>query len=206
MKQSIIILMVLFFAYSTNAVAWPQAASREDASSNVERAATVPPALVDRIQQITDAVLVHHIDPPARQQMILSGIRALYIAAGQLPPPALSRRVSAISTPEQLAVFLSDVWPKPGARPVASDDLARALEVGLLDDVSGGAELVSPKDRKVAEQIEGNRYVGIQVALGMNDQEHRPALQEVFEGGPADRAGARKTTSSSKSTGPTPRA
>ena len=36
-------------------------------------ATDVPPDLARRIGEITDAVLEHHIDPPARQQMILGG-------------------------------------------------------------------------------------------------------------------------------------
>ena len=63
---------------------------------------------------------------------------------------------------------------------------------GLLADVSGGASLISAKERAVQEQIEGNRYVGIHIALGMNDQEKRPRIAEVIEGGPADRAGVKK--------------
>jgi carboxyl-terminal processing protease len=42
------------------------------------------------------------------------------------------------------------------------------------------------------EQTEGNRYVGIHIALGTNDQEKRPSIFEVIEGGPADRAGVKK--------------
>ena len=37
-----------------------------------------PLDLAKRIGEITDAVLEHHIDPPARQQMILGGVKALY--------------------------------------------------------------------------------------------------------------------------------
>ena len=52
--------------------------------------------------------------------------------------------------------------------------LDEALLDGLLGDVSGGAFLVSEKDRVVMEQTEGNRYVGIHIALGMDDKEKRP--------------------------------
>src|SRR5207302_3043941 len=48
------------------------------------------------------------------------------------------------------------------------------------------------KERKVAEQLEGNRYVGIHIAVAMDEQEKRPKIYEVFEGGPADRAGVKK--------------
>ena len=51
---------------------------------------------------------------------------------------------------------------------------------------------MTAKDRKVAEQIEGNRYVGIHIALAMDNKEKLPGSVEVFEGGPADRAGAKK--------------
>ncbi len=150
------------------------------------------PDLAKRVQEITDAVLDHHIDPPARQQMILSGIKALYQASGVPVPSGLSRRVSSLTTPEQLAELLQDSWPKVTAGPVATRKLEEALFDGLLTVVPGGAELISAKERKVAEQIEGNRYVGIHIALGMNGTENQPNLHEVFPGGPADRAGVKK--------------
>ena len=151
-----------------------------------------PPDLAKRVQEITDAVLEHHIDPPARQQMILSGIKALYRAAGVPVPAGLGRRVSAIATPDQLAELLAEVWPKATAKPVAASDLEETLFDGLLAAVPAGGQLISAKERKVAEQFEGNRYVGIHIALGMNEKEKQPNLHEVFPGGPADRAGVKK--------------
>jgi len=151
----------------------------------------LPPDLARRIGEITDAVLEHHIDPPARQQMILGGIKALYNAAGLPVPPGLSHRVSSISNSEQLASFLADIWPKSTAKSVAATKLEEVLFNGLLAGVPGGARLISAKDRKVEEQFKGNRYVGIHIALGMDDQEKRPQMMQVYEGGPADRAGAR---------------
>ena len=60
--------------------------------------------------------------------------------------------------------------------------------------------------RKVQEQTEGNRYVGIHVALSLDDQEKRPKMNAVIEGGPADRAGVNVMRSNSKrSKGWTPR-
>ena len=59
------------------------------------RSAPKPPVeLARRIGEITDVVLQYHIDPPTRQQMILSAIKALYKAAGEPVPPGLGRRVS----------------------------------------------------------------------------------------------------------------
>ena len=78
-----------------------------------------------------------------------------------------------MATPEQLAALLADVWPKTTAsrRVKRPED---ALFEGLLAPVPGGAELMTAKERKVAEQIEGNRYVGIHIALGMDEKEKLP--------------------------------
>ncbi len=152
----------------------------------------VPADLPRRIQEITDAVLANHIDPPARQQMILDGVKALYRAVGQTIPAGMSRRVSALATPEQLAAFLADIWPKSTAKPIAATALEEAMLEGLVRGVTGGGRLISAKERTVQEQLEGNRYVGIHIALGMNDQEKHPAIFDVIDGGPADRAGVKK--------------
>ncbi len=156
-----------------------------------ESAQKSPHDLAKLVLEITDVVLEQHIDPPARQQMILSGIKALYRAADRPVPTGLAGRVSAVTTPEQLAALLADAWPKATAKPVAAPRLEDALLNGLLADVPGGAELMTAKERKITEQLEGNRYVGIHIALGMNDKENLPYLVNVMERGPADRAGAK---------------
>jgi len=152
----------------------------------------LPPGLAKLTSAITDVVLEHHPDPPARQQMILGGIKALYRAADLPVPSGLSRRVSSLTTPEQLAALLADVWPKSTAKPIAANQLEEALLHGLLSSVSGDPQLLTEKERKVSEQFEGNRYVGLHIAVGMDDQEKRPTMNEIFEGGPADRAGVKK--------------
>jgi carboxyl-terminal processing protease len=144
-----------------------------------------------RIVEITDAILEHSVDPPTRQQMIQSGFKALYKAAGSPVPPGLSRRLSAIAAPEQLATLIANVWPKVTVKSPDAAKLQAAFIDGLLATVPGGARLVSAKERKVEEQFRGNRYVGIHIALGRDEQEKRPKMIEVIEGGPADRAGAK---------------
>ena len=152
--------------------------------------AKVPADLARRIGEVTDAVLQHHIDPPARQQMILGGIKALYQASGVPVPAGLSRRISALATPEQLAALIAELWPKSVSKTLSTRTLEDALFDGLLGSVPGGGHLLSARDRKVAEQMEGNRYVGIQIALAMDDEEKLTRISEIFEGGPAHRAGA----------------
>ena len=106
-------------------------------------------------------------------------------------PFGLGARVSAVSTPEQLGSLLSDLWPKNTVKAVPANKLEEAFFAGLLAVVPDGAELMTAKDRKVTEQIEGNRYVGIHIGLGMDEKEKQPILINVIEGGPADRAGVK---------------
>ena len=136
--------------------------------------------------------MAHHIDPPARQQMILDGVKALYRISGSPAPTGLSRRVSAVTAPGQLEPVLAELWPKSMAKPVAVTALEDAMIEGMLANVPGGAFVMSSKESAVMEQFEGNRYVGIHIALGINDAENRPGMFEVIEGGPADQAGVKK--------------
>jgi carboxyl-terminal processing protease len=155
-------------------------------------APAMPADLARRVLEITDAVLEHHIDPPARQQMILSGIKSLDRAAGAPDPIGLSRRVSTIATLEQLAALLNEVWPKTTAKPLSATKLEDVLLEGLVAAVPGQASVMTDKERNALEQFAGNRYVGIHIALGTDDKEKRPMMFDVFQGGPADRAGVKK--------------
>ena len=110
-------------------------------------------------------------------------------------PAGLSRRVSALATPEQLAALLVG-----GLAEVPGEACRRAgprggLARGLLGSVPAVAYLVSAKERKVVEQVAGNRYVGIHIALG-NGRRVRSCtkISEVFEGGPPIARGSRTTT------------
>jgi carboxyl-terminal processing protease len=155
-----------------------------------------PAGLTARIWEITDAVLDHHINPATRPQMILDGLVGVSQAAGAAVPAGLARRVSTITSPEQLTPFLDEVWrllppaglPKPG-RELGPDN---PLIDALLGSVPGRARLLSERDLKVEQQFAGNRYVGLQIALGMDPESKRAMVNEVFEGGPADKAGLKK--------------
>jgi hypothetical protein len=165
------------------------------ASDPPQKPSESPPAtaaLGTRVQEITDAVLQNHIDPPARQQMILAGIKALYHASGLPVPSGLSQKVSTLTTSEQFAALLAEHWPAKPAKPIPVQALEEALLDGLLESIPGHATLVAAKELKVQEQIQGNRYVGIHIQLGYDDKEKRSVIQGIVPGGPADRAGAKK--------------
>ncbi len=151
------------------------------------------PELAARAWAATDAVLAHHVAPPARQTMLLAGLRAVEMAGGTPPTAATARRVSAVGSPDDFASILAETWAAASAGPKAGGrgKLEGALFEGLLAPVPGGATLLSAKERKVADQIDANLYVGIQVALGMDEGSKLPTFQTVLKGGPADRAGAR---------------
>jgi carboxyl-terminal processing protease len=168
----------------------PPPAAARTATATVP-APAMPPDLARRVQEVTDAVLEHHIDPPTRQQMILSGLHTLYRTAGRPIPLGLGRRVSAVATTEQLSALLKELWPKSTTKPMTTYAMEEALLGGLVLDVPGDAQWMSAKESRVAEQMAGNRYVGIHVALGTDEKEGRPTMVEVFEGGPADRAGVK---------------
>lgn len=156
-------------------------------------AAKAPPDAAAKVLEVTDAVLRHHIDPPTRQEMILLGIHALHEAAGVPAPAGLGRRISSLTTPEQFATLIDDTWPQPaGPKPAAAEVLTQALIQGLLRAVPGGAQLVPAKEAKIQEQFRSNLYVGIQIAVGYNNDEKRVEVNDTFEGGPAQRAGVLK--------------
>jgi carboxyl-terminal processing protease len=165
------------------------AAVAEDSPENSPKTAR---GIADGVCKLTDAVLANHVDPPARQQMILEGLKAVYRAAKLPVAPSLSRRVSEAASPAQITELLRDVWPATTSKAISAKVLHEVFVEGLLAGVPGGAHLVQANERKVAEQLQGNRYVGIHIALGMNAQEKRPSIVDVFEGGPADRAGVKK--------------
>jgi C-terminal peptidase prc len=181
MKRTLCPMLTCLAMWSAAGFSCSQWASAQQTPADVAR----------RLDEITDTVLQHHIDPPARQQMILGGLKALYETSARPVPAGLSRRVSSLATREQLGALLVEVWPQAPAKASSADGLADAVFRGAMSTLAGGAYLISAKERKVADQVEGNRYVGIQIALTMDDDEKLTWIAELFEGGPADRAGAK---------------
>ena len=151
---------------------------------------TPPAGLAGRAEAIVEAVLAHQIDPPTRQQMILDGLKAVYLAAGVPCPADLARRVSAVATPDQLAALIAEAWPRQAGQDVKGGTLEDAFCEGMLSALPG-ALLQSATERRATEQIEANLYVGVHIGIIRDETEKWPAIAKVFEGGPADRAGAR---------------
>ncbi len=171
------------------------AESPKPRQENAERSATIA-AAARQAWAITDLVLEQDIDPPARQQMLLHGLKVLLRQGKGKRPLNLAERVSAVTTPEQFAVLLSEVWPsdenQPDADPINNRE--HNLFSGLLGwrtDNERPDIYLSPWDLKRHEMIAGNRYVGTGIQIRKNDKEKLTQIVVPFPGGPARKAGAR---------------
>jgi C-terminal peptidase prc len=147
-----------------------------------------------RVFTLTDLVLAQHIDPPARQQMIAEGLKAVFRAAKRVPPADLGARASEVRSSEDLIALLVGVWPQfPKAtgpsRQTADTYLEGEFIAGMLQAVPGGAHLIPAKEARVESQVAANRYVGIGIALGMNDKSKMPVIMKALPGGTAAQAG-----------------
>lgn len=136
---------------------------------------------VDLALAIVDAVIDRHFDPPAREQMILDGIRGLYKRIERPLPAGLSRRVSQLDQEDERA-FLQAVWQEARQSKPTEENLESALFAGLLAHVHGNPHFSGPKESKVHEQLQGNRYVGIGVALASGRDGHGPVLHPFPQG------------------------
>src|SRR5262245_31369956 len=105
-------------------------------------------ALVRKAWAVTDAVLDNQVDPPARQDMLLGGLRELYRAANETPPADLGRRVSDVATPEQFTPLLRDLLGKVKAP-------EQVFLPGMVARASG--RFLSPKERLAEEMLATNR-------------------------------------------------
>jgi C-terminal peptidase prc len=142
---------------------------------------------------ITDVVLDQDIEPPARQEMLLHGLKALLRKTPERIPSDLARRVSTVTTRQQFADLLAELWPKDDEKNKGEDG-ERILFQGLLgwrSESEREASYLSPRDVKTREMLAGNRYVGTGIQVRQNAEEKLTQILIPFPGGPARKAGAR---------------
>jgi carboxyl-terminal processing protease len=147
-------------------------------------------ALATRIWAITEAVAKHHDKPCPREQLFVAGSKALYLAAKQDVPMDLVKRCAEMTNSAQLATLLDVPFRKADAPTQAK--LEQALLEAVLASVPGKASLVDPPSKKelaVQEQISGNRYVGIGIALRLNKKDTKPVVTTTILHGTARKAG-----------------
>jgi C-terminal peptidase prc len=133
----------------------------------------------------TDVVLDRHVEPPARQQMLLAGVKEL-LAKGHKPAvPDLGRRVSGVTTVEQFTALVAELIPGKIDQQVA----AAAVEAAV---VTGHGHFFDEQSAKAAKTIEANNYVGVGIQIRTsNDKDHLAEIMMAFAGGPYRRAGGR---------------
>lgn len=145
---------------------------------------------VDLALEVVDLVVQQHLDPPVRQQMLLDGVRTLYQHLKQPMPSGIGRRVSALAGRDQERAFLLDVLQN--IQMPKSDDAGSLMIDGLLTSVPGETTFIAAKEAEVENQIRGNRYVGIGIALSWPESAAGPTITNPFPQGAAYKAGIRK--------------
>lgn len=143
-----------------------------------------------RLMTVIELVLDHHIEPPTRQEMLVAALRNFCETGKQSIPAGLSRRVSDLTTPQEIESLLREIWVRAKPADESFDRLSSAAIDGALSVVPGESRLVGSKELEVQEQLQANRYVGIGIALTMNKELQYPQIANVIPKGPADRAGA----------------
>jgi C-terminal peptidase prc len=149
--------------------------------------------LARRAWQVTDLVLERHVDPPARQQMLLAGLKGLLREDHDFAARNLGARVSQVTTEEQFAALLAEVWPGGES---AVEEKENNLLHGLLAPASDEKEhraigYLTPQEVHSAGVLSGNRYVGTGIQIRREEKEDYPQIVIPIPGGPARRAGAR---------------
>ena len=159
-------------------------------ASNSGPEAVASDDMAEYLFALSEVVLERHVDPPTRQQMYLSGTKALFKAAGVRTTAEPSRRISALSSKEEFLAFTKDIWQTAAKSHDGSHDkLVAAMESGFLSPVPGGARLISHDDLRIQTQLQGNRYVGVGIALGYDKKLKLPQIFDRFVRGPAHKAG-----------------
>jgi len=138
------------------------------------------------IWDVLDAIDREHISSVPRSQLIQAVARALTrLDAG----PELNEATASLIRCQNAQEMCDEVARLSSAnqpRPFSFDDCVTRT-VDSLERIVGQLRLIRAKDFVVEQQLGGNRYVGIGVALSIDEEHKLPAFQQVFPGGPADR-------------------
>src|SRR5437868_6426629 len=165
------------------------AAVKADEPETASNAKAPSEAFIRRMKTIMDVVLDNHVEPPARQQMFLGGMRHLLQKAQPPAPADLPARISELTTDEQFAAFLKKNWPD---QPKSSADvMEEAFTQGMLRAVPGPTRFVTAKEYKIEEQVRANRYVGTGIQIRVEPESKLTQIITPFPGGPARKAGAK---------------
>ncbi len=143
------------------------------------------------IDAVANQLIAEHINPPTRQQMMMSACRGLFIADNILPPRDLSLAFSNCLNDQDFQKALQKYWDeRTAATKLKPEQLQRFAVSSMLYDCDPGIQYVSPKDYLVQKQLTENQYVGIGIQLSRTD-DGWVKITKPFYGGAAHKAGAR---------------
>lgn len=137
---------------------------------------------------VADTILAKHVSPPTRQEMFLSGLRAIPSRNGIIDSAKLATTLSNSSDRDSLRKESIRVLTEALERTPA-ESLNNKFINGMLTAVHGPVQFVSASEYRVQTQVKENQYIGIGIALGIEGD--YPILHRVFAGGPAFKVGAR---------------
>ncbi len=165
----------------------PAAAPGKDESPR-QAVSRKPMSFADRLWSIMELVHSKHPEPPARQEMILGAVQALYKATNEPLPDDLKGRIARLETREQLTALLREVWPR-GADQMRIEALQAAVMDGLLATLPGSGVFLPPDQVKALEAGSANRYVGIGIQLRIHPDLKLPQIVTPVGKGPARKGG-----------------
>ena len=158
--------------------------------------------VADVVLEVCDLILEEHIDPPAKQQMVLAAAKAAFAYeqtqadaagdAGEVREPKIrrpGRDVSKLGTDEEIEQFLMRCFDEIGVSEASHPSLANRLIETVLMAAPGGGQLTLAPEVKVETQLAENRYVGIGIAL--SQASGRPHITKCFYGGSGFNSGVR---------------
>jgi C-terminal peptidase prc len=144
----------------------------------------------ERIMGLIDSVMKRHIEPPARQQLVLVACRVISKMKGLESSAEISSTVSSMTTSAEFSAFLSKQLRSVGVNPTrTTHQLTLAAMSQIASSLSPDARLIEAKEERVQSQLAANRYVGMGIGLSMRDD--LPVMTRVFANGPTFRAGAK---------------
>jgi C-terminal processing protease CtpA/Prc len=142
------------------------------------------------LSTICNQIMEHHISPPTRQQLYLSGVKAIYVANRVAPPSELGEQFSKLTTEEDFEKAVTAAWGEVAKLPnFDAGQTSRAAAAGMVRNGTPSSRYVSAKDYRVQKQLKENQYVGIGIQLKY--ETGLPQITEAFFGGAAHMAGAR---------------
>jgi C-terminal peptidase prc len=175
-------------------------------------------AAIERALDIIDLVLEHHIDSPTRQELLRQiainmdprvpkstqaneslalqctnrdeSRQFLMQLRTELAPVMAALKEEETQASKSSAPLVQKTpqrrnLPAVSRRSPSFDD---SLQGAISRIVPGGVRLIPARERKVQEQFQANRYVGIGVALGSGTQDYQ-GFSRLIPNGPAVKAG-----------------